>query len=212
MNTLEKRRLLENTIVVFTADHGDFAGDHGLVFKGCWIYESIHRIPFLIRYPRAIPRNVVCNEIIESIDLFPTLCDLCGVPVPESVQGKSIRACFDPSTSWTKDYSVCEWFKIRAIRTRHFRMVYDTDEKECQLYDHRDDPGEMINRYNDTKYARIQANLMRQLMRFYLPEIARFPDEKYMKRRQQNLPTPALWRGESWQSVLKRFPNLKKYI
>ena len=66
---------LENTIVLYCADHGDFAGDHGLFHKNFGIYDSIHRIPFVLRYPGG-PSGTRCDAIVESVDWYPTLCRL----------------------------------------------------------------------------------------------------------------------------------------
>jgi len=158
---------LDNTVIVYTADHGDFAGDHGICDKNLGIYESIHRIPFLLAYPGG-PRGEVRDAIIESVDLFPTLCELAGVPVPESVEGRSILAEAEGHGNG-KPFALCEWDfpqpqrRVNAIRTPHRRLVYYSHEIGGELYDHDADPYEMHNLWNDPAYREVRLELLEVL-------------------------------------------------
>ncbi|MBI4977393.1 MAG: sulfatase-like hydrolase/transferase [Spirochaetes bacterium] len=82
---------IENTIIFYTADHGDFAGEHGLFHKNFGIYESIHRIPFLLSRPGG-PRGGRFDGLVESVDLYPTLCELAGIPLPAGRDGTPLSA------------------------------------------------------------------------------------------------------------------------
>ena len=144
---------LDSTIVIYTADHGDFAGDHGVYDKNCGIYESIHRVPFLVSYPGG-PEGETRDGIIESVDIFPTLCELAEVPAPEGMDGRSIL----PEIAGERDgreFAICEWDfpppqrRVNAIRTRTHRLVYYSHELGGEMYDHRSDPYEMHNLYED---------------------------------------------------------------
>ncbi|MBS3762521.1 MAG: sulfatase-like hydrolase/transferase [Planctomycetes bacterium] len=89
MQTLEGTGLDENTIVIFTADHGDYMGDHRMIRKGPHVYESLVHVPLIVRWANEFPARstdaLACN-----VDIFPTLCDLCGVEQPEGVQGRNL--------------------------------------------------------------------------------------------------------------------------
>jgi len=156
----------ERTIVVFTADHGDFAGEHGLMNKNAGIYEAIHRIPLLLRYPGA-PAGSRPRGIVESVDLYPTLCELCGVAVPERVEGSSLTAAAAGDRPG-KPQTVCEWStphyseRVNAIRTERYRLVY-YGQGEGELYDYETDPGELRNRYADPAYAAIRLMLTERM-------------------------------------------------
>ncbi|MCM8817259.1 MAG: sulfatase-like hydrolase/transferase [Candidatus Omnitrophica bacterium] len=165
---LEEKNLLENTIIVYTSDHGDFAGEHGLLHKNLGIYESIHRIPFIIRYP-GCPKGKIISELVESIDLYPTLCDLTGIKVPAGVEGISIIPIIEENKEGKKEV-FCEWYwsypfdSVIAIRTKDFRMVYYGSNREGELYDLRVDKGELINQYNNPAYKDIRLSLVEKIV------------------------------------------------
>ncbi len=167
LDFLESDGELDDTIIVYAADHGDFAGDHGLIMKNIGIYESIHRIPFLVAWPGG-PRNEVREGIVESVDLFPTLCELARVPSPNTVDGRSILPEL-MGEGEGKDRAICEWDFVspqrfvNAIRTRRHRLVYYSHELGGELYDHDMDPDEMHNLYDDPAYASVRLALFEQL-------------------------------------------------
>lgn len=167
LDRLESDDELDNTIIVYTADHGDFAGDHGLVLKNVGIYESIHRIPFILAWPGG-PQNEVRDAMIESVDLFPTLCELARVPAPGAMDGRSILPELRGAAGG-RDHAICEWDFLRpqrfvnAIRTRRYRLVYYSHELGGELYDHDVDPDEMHNLYEDPAHASARLELLEQL-------------------------------------------------
>lgn len=89
LDALESRGLDDNTIVIFTSDHGDYMGDHRMIRKGPHVYEALTHVPLMIRWgDRFKPRST--DAFMSNVDLFPTLCDLAGLPTPEQVQGVSL--------------------------------------------------------------------------------------------------------------------------
>ena len=88
--TLEKKGVLDDTVIVFTSDHGYFYGEHGLNEERRLAYEETIRIPLLIRYPRRIAANVTRTQMVLSIDLAPTLLELAGVQPGADLQGRSL--------------------------------------------------------------------------------------------------------------------------
>ena len=165
---------LDNTIIVYVADHGDFAGDHGLMQKNFGIYESIHRIPFLVWYP-GCPAGAEVAELIESVDLYPTLCELMDIPVPNGVEGQSLIPLIEEGAPG-KEAALCEWAWGRlggmthTIRTQDFRLVYYGLGREGELYDRRVDPDEMNNVYSEADYQadrlRLTEMLLDRVMRY----------------------------------------------
>jgi arylsulfatase A-like enzyme len=158
---------LDNTIIVYTADHGDFAGDHGLILKNIGIYESIHRIPFIFVYPGG-PEGVEIDGIIESVDLMPTLCEMAGVPLPDGLDGRSLIPVAEGRDDG-RTRAICEWDfpapqrRVNAIRTSQYRLVYYSHDLGGELYDHHTDPSEMTNRWDDPQYAPIRQELLERL-------------------------------------------------
>jgi choline-sulfatase/uncharacterized sulfatase len=159
---------LDNTIIVYVADHGDFAGDHGLMQKNFGIYESIHRIPFLLAYP-GCPAGREVPELIESIDLYPTICALADLPLPDGLEGQSLVPLIEQGAPG-KEAAICEWSWMRpnpmihALRTRDFRLVYYGAGLEGELYDRRADPDELVNLYADPAHRDVRLALTEQLL------------------------------------------------
>jgi arylsulfatase A-like enzyme len=89
LNFLKEAGDYDNTVIIFTSDHGDFAGEHGLILKNLGIFESLHRIPFIIAYP-GCPAGKVIDKIVESVDMYPTICKLAAIDVPDCVDGRSM--------------------------------------------------------------------------------------------------------------------------
>ncbi|MBT3377262.1 MAG: sulfatase-like hydrolase/transferase [Lentisphaerae bacterium] len=168
LDWLKEHGELDNTIVVYTADHGDFAGDHGICDKNMGIYESIHRIPFLLTYPGS-PQGVTRDGIIESVDLFPTLCDLASVPCPAGVDGRSVVPEAEGRGDG-KPQAICEWDfpapqrRVNAIRTPRHRLVYYSHEQGGELYDHETDPYEMENLWDSPAHRGARLALLEQLL------------------------------------------------
>jgi arylsulfatase len=152
---------------VFTADHGEFAGDHGIYDKNIGIYESIHRVPFLIAYPGS-PRGVVRAGIIESVDLFPTLCELADVPAPPGLDGRTIVSHAE-GHSTGKEWALCEWDYlapqrfVNSLRTDRYRLTYYSHELGGELYDHDTDPYEMHNLWDDPAHRETRLELLETL-------------------------------------------------
>ncbi|OGV65491.1 MAG: hypothetical protein A3K19_10415 [Lentisphaerae bacterium RIFOXYB12_FULL_65_16] len=167
LDWLREHGELDNTVIVYTADHGDFAGDHGICDKNIGIYESIHRMPFLLSYPGG-PRGVVRETIIESVDMFPTLCELTDVPSPSGMDGRSIVPEAE-GRGGGRDFATCEWDyvgpqkRVCAIRTARHRLVYYSHAQGGELYDHDTDPWEMTNRWSDPECRDVRLHLLELL-------------------------------------------------
>ena len=155
--TLEKQRVLDDTVVVFTSDHGYFYGEHGLNEERRLAYEETIRIPLLIRYPRRVAANVTRSQMVLSIDLAPTLLELAGVQPGADLQGRSLIPVLErDSRDWRSSFLV-EYYSdtvfqrihqmgYSAARTeRHKYIQYRELEGMDELYDLEADPFEETN-------------------------------------------------------------------
>lgn len=173
LDLLDKRSLAEDTIVVYTADHGDFAGEHGLIEKAPGIsYDAITRVPLLVRWPGVLPAGAALNELVESVDVFPTLSALAGLPqltswdgvdLSDAVQGQAAVPSRDAV------YTECPWAK--TVRTTEWKLVHypagffaASDGDVGELYNVANDPWEMTNRYHDPACRDIVDRLRRRLL------------------------------------------------
>lgn len=90
LDYLEENNLRENTIIVFTSDHGDYQGDHGLYTKSPAMYDCLTRVPLIFSYPEIVKQNQIRNDLVSSTDIMPTLLDMAELPIPFQVQGNSL--------------------------------------------------------------------------------------------------------------------------
>ena len=155
---LEAANQLDNTVFIFTSDNGYFWGEHGLGDKR-WAYEESIRDPLLIRYPKLIKAGTTLAPLALNIDLAPTLLDLAGVPIPKSIQGRSLLPLFkDANAPWRKSF-LTEYFAEKgfpraptwqAVRTDRWKYIHYTAlEGMDELYDLQTDPFEMKNLVQD---------------------------------------------------------------
>jgi arylsulfatase A-like enzyme len=136
--------------------------------KNMGIYESIHRVPFLLVYPGA-PAGKEVRDLAESVDLYPTLCELMDLPQPDGIDGRSLVPVIAGEAP-AKEAVVCEWSRpgpatmLHAIRTPDYRLVYYGAGQEGELYDRRSDPDELENRWDDPAYAAVRRELTERLL------------------------------------------------
>jgi choline-sulfatase/uncharacterized sulfatase len=185
---------LDNTIIVFTADHGDFAGEYSRMAKG-WSYDAIYRIPMIWRFPKEFVPSVRTEEMIEQIDLFPTVCDLLGIPTPRTVQGKSLVSVLKGNAAPERDTVFYEYVTCKTVRTREYKLNYGFDGKKeiGELFDLRKDPHEYTNLFESPEYRDIRESLIRRILNWQLeaqqPPNWQPPDTDYPPTRWFNNPT-----------------------
>jgi arylsulfatase A-like enzyme len=107
LHRLDELGLADNTLVIFTSDHGDMLGDHGMSSK-MKFYEGADHIPLLMRLPGVIPAGTVVHVPVSHIDLFPTILDYCGMPAP-AADGNSLRGLIEGKDDGKGRYVVSEW-------------------------------------------------------------------------------------------------------
>ena len=167
LDALQELGLAENTIVVFTSDHGYLLGEHHK-FQKQHLFEESTRVPFIVSVPWMNKQHgKATNQITELLDLYPTLADLSGLKAPKSLQGASMVPLLkNPSADeWTKDLA----FTIsrnggESIRTHNWRFTHwGFGSGGMELYDLRKDPGEFINLAKNPKYNKALKTLKAQL-------------------------------------------------
>jgi len=167
LDALRDAALEDNTLVVFTSDHGDMDSSHKMEHKSV-LYEEAVRVPFIMSYKGIIPRGKVNDTHLVSngLDLLPTLCDYAQIEKPDRLAGESLRtlAQEEPADGW-RDFVVCESQNGRSLRTDRFKYsIYDSGENREQLIDLQNDPGEMNNLAGRGDYKAV-LNKHRRLLR-----------------------------------------------
>ncbi|MEO0360987.1 MAG: sulfatase-like hydrolase/transferase, partial [Pseudomonadota bacterium] len=152
---LEALGLDENTIVIFTSDHGDYMGDHGLMLKLLLHYQSIIRVPFIWRDPAAPGGGAAHDDLGSSIDISATILARAGVQPFNGIQGRDLLTTDAPEAIIVEEDSqrTMTGFdrpqRIRTVVTDRYRMSMREGESWNELYDLRSDPEESRNLYDD---------------------------------------------------------------
>jgi arylsulfatase A-like enzyme len=157
---LEQNHLLENTVIVYTTDHGFFLGDHGW-FDKRFMYEQALRVPWMVRLPNRESAGSVRSNWVVNIDNAPTALDLVGLPIPESMQGRSlvpaIRGTAPPDPNPALYYHYYEfgdphWVAPHyGIRTDRYKLISYYNRNEWELFDLEKDPDEMDSLFIDNE-------------------------------------------------------------
>jgi uncharacterized sulfatase len=178
LDALKRLGVSDNTIVVFSGDHGWHLGEHNLWHKRS-VFEESARVPFLIFAPGAKGNGQRSTSLVEMLDVYPTLCDLAGVPAPAVLQGKSLRPVLDDPKAAIHDAAFTQArrganaeYWGRSVRTARWRCTeWDEGKNGIELYDHETDPSEFTNLANDPRHAAVLKEL-RALLAAKLPPIA----------------------------------------
>jgi arylsulfatase A-like enzyme len=174
LQKLEDSGLADNTIVIFTADHGDFLGDHGLMLKGPAHFEGVTRVPFIWSEPGAEERKT--DTLASTLDIAKTILDRAKIEPYNGIQGRSLLNAVtgnnDPEAVESvvvEDEQQRVYFgynkppRIRSFITNRYRLTVSRDEDWGELYDLHKDPDEMDNLFNDPAHADIRAELFEGL-------------------------------------------------
>jgi len=158
LSALEWQGALENTIIIYTSDHGDMMSEHGLWWKRSY-YDGSTQVPLLVRIPGRAHERV--GDVVELLDIFPTLCDLCGLPIPGGLDGETLLG------NRTKDFARSDHIDrtettFRMIRTQRWKYV-EFPEFPPVLFDMENDPGEERNLASMPEHAGVVSELRGRL-------------------------------------------------
>lgn len=164
LDCLRQTGLERDTIVVFTTDHGELLGDHGLYLKGPTHYEGVLRVGLIANGPGVAAGRVIA-EPVSTLDLAPTFLEWAGVTRPDALHGRSL-ASLARGEAQTRDFAYNEWnlraarcgvpLELRTVRTRDAKLTIDRISGAGELYDLANDPDEMVNRFDDPAYRGVR--------------------------------------------------------
>ncbi len=165
LDCLEECGVADNTIVVFTSDHGEWLGEHLRYGKGYPAPDCISRTPLMIYDPRdAGAQGRTATEIVEAIDVVPTLLARVGVPSPERLQGRDLFERLDAPRPESEQIAITEMTGWKAVRTPGYRYIMRASGEEL-LFDLEADSGEYRNVADDPAYAEVKHELRGKLLR-----------------------------------------------
>lgn len=189
LETIREQGIEDNTIVIFTADHGDMLGSHGRYYKSIW-YDEATCVPFLLKYPAIDGGNGrKISMPINTPDIMPTLLGLCNIPIPYEVEGNNLSKII---TGKEKEYDYSALIvsptknvagkEFRGVRTNHYTYIRDLNGPVF-LTDNQKDPYQMNNMVNNPLYKNLQKNMDSRLSKaLRLANDEFLPEYKYLGR------------------------------
>ncbi|HBJ82520.1 MAG TPA: iduronate-2-sulfatase, partial [Verrucomicrobiales bacterium] len=184
VDALDKNGLADNTIIVFTSDHGYHMGEHGL-WQKMSLFEGSARVPMLIVAPGTAGKGTVVNEPVSHLDLYPTLTELAGVKAPANLQGQSLVPMLKDASAKGRGWALTQvtrgggakratvsrdagsggkkifGYSLRTLRWRY--TEWDEGKAGTELYDHDNDPQELTNLAAKPEHAQTVAELSAQV-------------------------------------------------
>ena len=175
--TLDATGQRDNTIILFTSDHGEALGDHGLMFKGCRFYEGLVRVPLIFSWPGKFASGVQSDALVELLDMTSTLMELCQLETPDYMQGKSLMPILRGETDGHdhREFVRSEYFDAldphftggtgtfgTMYRTRKYKLCMYHNKQLGELYDLEADPWEFNDLWDSPEHQSIKNELIRE--------------------------------------------------
>ena len=163
----------ENTVVIFTSDHGEMLGDHGLIQKGCRFYEGLVRVPLIFSWPGHFAKDVRSDALVELLDKTPTIMELAGLEPPERMQGHSLLPMLrgEAPLGRHRDFVRCEYYDAldepdgsfaTMYRDERYKLVVYHGHDLGELYDLEEDPEEFENMWDEPEAQPVKLKIMQQ--------------------------------------------------
>ena len=193
--TLSELGQLDDTVIMFSSDHGFFLGEWRMYDKR-FMHEPSIRTPMLVRYPRLIRPGSTAAHMVLNTDIAPTFLELAGVKVPPRMQGRSLVALLkgEAAKPWRKDW-LYEYYEYpgphnvrrnRGVRTERYKLIhYYEAPEEFELYDLKEDPEELHNLYGDPRFAGLTRDL-----RHRISELREETDDRYIYQEPHRVEPP----------------------
>ncbi|WP_170864372.1 sulfatase family protein [Fodinibius roseus] len=176
MDYLKRENLLDNTVVIYAGDQGFFLGENGW-FDKRWIYEESMRMPLIVHWPEGIAPESVNKQLVQNLDLAPTILDLAGAEIPGQMQGRSLVPLLkgEEPADWRDAvyYHYYEgpelergWHDVAkhyGVRTDRYTLAHFYTHDEWELFDLQEDPEQLQSVYGDPEYAEVQEELKQKI-------------------------------------------------
>ena len=181
LTRLKELGIEEDTLVVFSTDHGHFLGQHGLIAKGAFLYEDLLRIPFVVKWPGHVPAGVVSDSLQSLVDLAPTFLSAAGLSIPGVIQGLDQLPAWQGGSS-VRSMAVAEFrhqptkIHIRTYIGDRYKITVYRDRDYGELFDLASDPLEHHNLWDEPSAFEIRSEMLRQSLN---AEITREPMRFY---------------------------------
>lgn len=166
LDKLDELGLTDNTLVIFTTDHGHFFGQHGLHAKGPFLYEDMIKVPMIARFPGQIPAGTRNTAIQSLVDIAPTCLDFCGLPVPRTMAGLSEKDVWCGQKDFVRDHAICEHhhepttIHLKTYVDKRYKLTVYYNQTYGELFDLENDPQELHNLWDDPNSQSLKQELL----------------------------------------------------
>jgi len=169
LDRLDQLALAENTLVVFTTDHGHFLGQHGLVAKGPFHYEDVIRVPLIVRWPGRVPAGKISTDIQNTVDFAPTFLAAAGLEVPGIMTGLNVLPNWcgkEPVRTWsiTENRHTFKNVHLRTYVDQRYKLTVYRAGGDGELFDLQQDPDEVNNLWHEFAAAELKARLLHDFL------------------------------------------------
>jgi arylsulfatase A-like enzyme len=168
MDALENKGQLDNTVIIFTSDHGDCLTDHGHSQK--WtMYDQVTRIPMIARFPSRFPAGGRTDALVQLMDVGPSILELAGAKNPDNLEAESLLPALEGKAFNGREYVFAEQVRDlnytegnfqTMVRSREWKLVHFLDEQLGQLFNLQDDPDEFENLWKSHEHKDIRDKLL----------------------------------------------------
>jgi len=155
---------LENTVIIFTSDHGDFVGNHRLLFKSAFLYDDLVRVPLIVAWPERLKPGLVVDACVEHVDLPVSILRMAGLQPYPGMQGEDLMPLLCGEADALRDHAYAEAVDHRMLRTAEWKLVHYMGRPLGELYNLREDPHELKNLYDDPDCLAVREALERRLL------------------------------------------------
>ena len=173
LQALEASGQAADTVVIFTSDHGESAGDYGLTQKGCRFFDGLSRVPLIWRLPERFSRGLQSDALVELTDIAPTLLELAGLPTPDDMQGRSLLPILTGAApaDQHREFVRCEYFDAVNLpdgtfatmyRDRRWKLNVYHGHAVGELYDLQNDPDEHESLWDSAAHRDIKSELLKK--------------------------------------------------
>lgn len=175
IEALKARGELDNTLVIYTSDHGEMLGDHAMMLKGPMLYEPTVRVPLIMRWPDALTPGTRVSQIVQNIDITSTLLTVAGIPNALPAQGSDLIGLSNGTVPEWRDWALCEYrdsghgsqppTHTTMLRHRHHKLIVWHGEpasarpRDGEIYDLAADPHELSNLFHRPEHRELREHL-----------------------------------------------------
>jgi len=171
VSKLIEKKIVNNTIIIYTSDHGEWLGDHGLLLKGPMLYDGLLRVGCIFQGPN-IPHGKIVSSPISTLDIASTILDYCNTKSLIGMHSSSLRNLIEED-KYSRDYAYNEWdlrssrsgidLELRTVRTSRYRLTIDLISGAGEIYDFKNDPYELENIFDVPSYKKLKRELIEKI-------------------------------------------------